>query len=233
MSESHFDRIADAYDDSLPPHVVDHYLRKRTTFIVEHCPPGSALDVGCGTGALGARLAVAGYEMVGVDPSEGMLAVLRSRAPGVRAVSGVGTALPFPADSFDLVLSVAVMHHIAAADEVRRTLSEMVRVAKPSGRILVWDHNPRNPYWGRLMARVPQDTGEERLIGEAELLQGLRDAGAVVLLSTQLSMVPDFTPRPMLRAAAAAERAVERTPLVRRLCAHNVILAAKPASRIR
>jgi hypothetical protein len=83
------------------------------------------------------------------------------------------------------------------------------------------------------MARVPQDTGEERLIGEAELLQGLRDAGAVVLLSTQLSMVPDFTPRTMLRAAAAAERAVERTPLVRRLCAHNVILAAKRASRIR
>jgi ubiquinone/menaquinone biosynthesis C-methylase UbiE len=233
MPESHFDRIADAYDDSLPPHVVDHYLRKRTTFIVEHCPPGSALDVGCGTGALAAQLAAAGYEMVGVDPSEGMLAVLRSRAPGVRAVSGAGTALPFPDDSFDLVLSVAVMHHIAAADEVRRTLSEMVRVAKPSGRILVWDHNPRNPYWARLMARVPQDTGEERLIGEAELLQGLRDAGAVVLLSTQLSMVPDFTPRPMLRAAAAAERAVERTPLVRRLCAHNVILAAMPASRIR
>ena len=52
----------------------------------------------------------------------------------------------------------------------------MVRVARPGGRILVWDHNPRNPYWGRLMARVPQDTGEERLIPERshthpELLQ--------------------------------------------------------------
>ena len=38
---------------------------------------------------------------------------------------------------------------------------------RPGGRVLVWDHNPRNPYWGRLMARVPQDTGEERLIPEA------------------------------------------------------------------
>jgi hypothetical protein len=110
---------------------------------------------------------------------------------------------------------------------VRRTLAELVRVARPAGRILVWDHNPRNPYWGRLMARVPQDTGEERLIPEAEVVAGLRGAGATILSSTQLGMVPDFTPRAALRAAASAERVVERTPLVRRLGAHNVILATK------
>jgi SAM-dependent methyltransferase len=162
-----------------------------------------------------------------------MLEVLRARAPRVRAVRGSGTALPFAEDSFDLVLSVATLHHIADAREVRRTLSEMVRVAKPGGLMLVWDHNPRNPYWGRLMARVPQDTGEERLIGEDELIGGLRDAGAEVVFSVQLGMVPDFTPRAMLGAAAAAERAIERTPLVRRLCAHNVILAAKHDGRTR
>ena len=65
--------------------------------------------------------------------------------------------------------SVATFHHIADPGDVRVTLAEMVRVARPGGRILVWDHNPRNPYWGRLMARVPQDTGEERLIGEHEV----------------------------------------------------------------
>jgi SAM-dependent methyltransferase len=176
---------------------------------------------------MAARLAGAGYELVGIDPSDGMLEVLRARAPGVRTVNGSGVSLPFADDSFDLVLSVAVMHHIAVPDDIRRTIAEMVRVAKPSGRLLVWDHNPRNPYWGRLMARVPQDTGEERLIAEVELLRDLRDAGARILLSTQLGMVPDFTPRRLLRAAAAVERAAEHTPLVRRLCAHNVILAAK------
>ncbi len=80
MSDSNFDRIAEVYDDSLPSHVVDHYLEKRTRFVVEHCPRGTALDVGCGTGALAARLADAGYEMTGVDPSEGMLGVLEQRA---------------------------------------------------------------------------------------------------------------------------------------------------------
>jgi hypothetical protein len=78
------------------------------------------------------------------------------------------------------------------------------------------------------MARVPQDTGEERLVPEAEVLGGLRAVGAEILRSDQLGLVPDFTPPWALGAAALAERAVEHTPLVRRLGAHNVVLAARP-----
>ncbi len=140
------------------------------------------------------RLASSGYEVVGVDPSEGMLEVLRRRSPEIRAIHASGTALPFSDDSFDLVLTVAVMHHIADPHDVRQTLAEMVRVVRAGGRVLIWDHNPRNPYWGRLMARVPQDTGEERLIGEAEIVAGLRCAGAQILDASQLGLVPDFTP---------------------------------------
>jgi SAM-dependent methyltransferase len=227
MSNSHFDTIAEVYDEALPAHVVEHYLRKRTRYVVEHCPRGKGLDVGCGTGVLATRLAQAGYQMSGIDPSDGMLDVLRARMPEIEAVQASGTELPFEDDSFDLVLTVAVMHHIADPGDVRRTLIEMVRVARPGGRIVVWDHNPRNPYWGRLMARVPQDTGEERLIPEEEVTGGLRAGGAEILASDQLGMVPDFVPERALRAAAAAERAVERTPLVRRLGAHNVVLATK------
>jgi SAM-dependent methyltransferase len=227
MSNSHFDAIAHVYDTSLPAHVVEHYLRKRVRYVLAHCPRGRGLDVGCGTGVLATRLAAAGYAMTGADPSDGMLAVLRSRAPEVEAVQASGVALPFDDGAFDVVLSVATLHHIADAGDVRATLGEMVRVTRPGGRIVVWDHNPRNPYWGRLMARVPQDTGEERLIGEEEVLGGLRAGGAEILRSDQLGMVPDFTPRRGLRAAALAERGVERTPLVRRLGAHNVVLAAR------
>jgi hypothetical protein len=77
------------------------------------------------------------------------------------------------------------------------------------------------------MARVPQDTGEERLIGADELLDGLVAAGAEPVLVARLGMVPDFTPRALIGAAAAAERVAEVTPLVRGICAHNVVLASK------
>ena len=225
MSEETFDRIAAEYDESLPAHVVAHYLEKRTDFIAASSPLGDGLDVGCGTGVLAARLAARGFSMTGLDPSEGMLEVMRADHPGVEAVRGSGDALPFADARFDLVLTVAALHHIAAPEAVRATLGEMVRVCRPGGRIVVWDHNPRNPYWKLLMARVPQDDGSERLVPEAEVLAGLEAGGALPLYSLPLGFVPDFAPPQLLPAARLAEAVVERTPLLRRLCAHNVIVA--------
>ncbi len=227
MSVSHFDQIAGEYDDALPAHVVEHYLQKRVAYVQAHCPRGDGLDVGCGTGVLAQRLVAAGYHMWGVDPSEGMLGVLAHDAPDVRAAVASGTELPFEDNRFDLVLTVAVMHHIAAPAAVQQTLIEMVRVLKPDGRLVVWDHNPRNPYWKLLMARVPQDTGEERLIPEREVLDGIRAGGGRVLSSDPLGFVPDFVPPRALALTARLETRVERTPGLRALCAHNVVLATK------
>jgi SAM-dependent methyltransferase len=225
VSGGTFDRIAGEYDESLPPHVVEHYLSKRVAFVQAHCPPGPTLDVGCGTGVLAERLAGAGYEMTGVDPSQGMLDVLTERAPSVTAVRGSGTDLPFDDDRFALALSVATLHHIADPEAVRKTLSEMVRVTRPGGRLLIWDHNPVNPYWRVIMSRVPQDDGSERLVGDAEIVEGLEAAGAEVLETRRLGFVADLTPRSLIRPAAGVERLVERMPGLRALGAHNVVLA--------
>ena len=233
MTRTHFDEIAADYDESLPAHVTTHYLDKRARFVRDRVPPpGQILDVGCGTGRLAARLAGLGYEVAGLDPSAGMLEVLRKQAPEVRAVQGSATEMPFGDAEFDLSFSIATMHHIADPVAIRDALAEMVRVVKPGGRILVWDHNPRNPYWPHLMERVPQDIGAERLIPLDELIAGLRAADAQPVCVSQLGLVPDFTPRPLLAAAAALERLAERTPLIRRRCAHNVVLAAKRCGAI-
>ena len=228
MHDTHFDRIAEHYDESLPRHVADHYLRRRAAYVAEHVPLGSRLlDVGCGTGRLAKRLAAAGYDVTGADPSTGMIEVLERNAPEVKAVVASGESLPFDSGSFGASYCVAVMHHVAEEGAVSRTLSEMVRVVQPGGLVLVWDHNPLNPYWRRLMARVPQDTGEERLIGRRELIAGLERAGAEILAAERLGAVPDFVSPRALPAAARLERVVERLPGVRGLCAHNVILARR------
>jgi SAM-dependent methyltransferase len=227
---SHFDDVADVYDQTLPVHVVEHYLAKRTRFIVSAFPPPARLlDVGCGTGALAERLVASAYEVTGLDPSAGMLEQVRARVPGIKTVQGSATQIPFGDDEFDLSVSIATMHHLRDAAAVHRALGEMVRVVRPGGRVIVWDHNPRNPYWPLLMKRLPQDRGNERLIPAGELVAGLETGGAEALRVTQLGMVPDFAPRRLIGAAAAGERIAERTPLLRRTCAHNVVVAQKPA----
>jgi ubiquinone/menaquinone biosynthesis C-methylase UbiE len=224
---SHFDEIAEHYDASIPEHVSAHYLEKRTKFVQEHSPGSRVLDVGCGTGVLAARLAELGFQAVGADPSQRMLDVMKRRAPGLEAVLASGTELPFPDGSFDLALSVAAFHHIADPEAIRSTVNEMARVVRPGGRVLIWDHNPRNPYWPYIMRRVPQDVGEERLIPLRELLDAVEAAGARPILVRETGLVPDFTPAWSLRPAAWIEGVVERAPLLRRLCAHNVVLAER------
>jgi SAM-dependent methyltransferase len=229
VEQTNFDAIAGIYDAVFPPHIIEHYLRRRASYVLRHAAAQgqSALDVGAGTGLLAERLSDLGLGVVALDPFPRMLGQLRCRRPDIETVVAHGDDIPFPDDGFDLTYSVAVMHHIAESDQVRRTLAEMTRVNWPGGRILVWDHNPLNPYWSLLMRRVPQDTGTERLVPLPELVAGLREAGADTVRTERLGLMPDFVPRWLLGPAAAVERAVEATPGLRRFCAHNVVLAIK------
>src|SRR5215210_5461038 len=229
LEQTNFDAIAEIYDSVFPPRIVEHYLQRRARYVLDHTAARgqSALDVGAGTGLLAERLSDLGLGVVALDPFTEMLGQLQRRRPAIETVVAHGDDIPFPDATFDLTYSVAVMHHIAEPPLVWRTLSEMVRVTRPGGRILVWDHNPLNPYWSLLMRRVPQDTGAERLVPLPELIAGLRDAGAGIVRADRLGFMPEFVPRWLLNPATAVERTVEATPSLRRFCAHNVVLAIK------
>jgi ubiquinone/menaquinone biosynthesis C-methylase UbiE len=226
-----FDTIADIYDDVFAAHITEHYLRRRTDYLMQCAHggkgKGNALDVGAGTGVLAERLSASGREVVALDPFPQMLEQLRQRRPEIATVVAEGEAIPFPDASFDLTYSVAVLHHIAEPERVNRTLREMVRVTRPGGQIVIWDHNPLNPYWPWLMRRVPQDNGAERLVPLAEIISGLEDAGARVVRRERLGLLPEFVPKALMPLARVLERTVEGTPGLRCFCAHNVVLASK------
>jgi SAM-dependent methyltransferase len=91
------------------------------------------LEVGCGTGnyisAIFERL---GCRCGGLDPSVGMLATARERAPEIVFLQGKAESLPFDDQSLDLVFSVDVIHHVGDRSAFFR---EAMRVLTPGGRI--------------------------------------------------------------------------------------------------
>ena len=109
-------------------------------------PGERALDLGCGTGTLAIRAALRApaSNVTGVDGDPDVLALARAKAARSGATiqfdHGRVDGLPYGPDSFDLVVSSLVFHHLST-DCKRRTLSEVSRVLRPGGRFVLadWD----------------------------------------------------------------------------------------------
>jgi ubiquinone/menaquinone biosynthesis C-methylase UbiE len=120
-------------------------LRQRAALLARLQPGETVLDVGCGTGTLALdvqrRVGSAG-RVVGIDPGTEQIA--RARAKAVRHdVSiafqvGVIEQLAFPDQTFDVVLSTLMMHHLPKSLKVQG-LAEIARVLKPGGRLIIAD----------------------------------------------------------------------------------------------
>jgi SAM-dependent methyltransferase len=226
MAQNHFDLVADEYDSVFEPHIRDHYAARRVALFESLCPQkGRVLDYGCGTGLLGERLISRGFDVFGTEYSDRMFEKARSR--GLKGDLLRNGRIPFEDHAFDLVYCVAVFHHLETPENVRRAIHEMVRVTKPGGSIVIWDHNPLNPFWPILMKRWPQDNGDERLVALEEILGGLRDQPIARISWWRSGWMPEFIPRMGMPLMTLAERLLESTPGIRRYSAHNVVVATR------
>ncbi len=110
-----------------------HYHR----VILDAIPAGcaTALDVGCGTGALTRRLRAAGLRVTGLDRDEPCIRVARAHpaAAGIGYLVGDIGRAPLQPGSFDLVTSVAMVHHIDA----ELALKKMSALLRPGGTLAV------------------------------------------------------------------------------------------------
>ena len=108
---------------------------------IEISPDSRILDVAGGTGQLGRHLARTGATAVIVDLTDAMLAAgLRSvqeeGRDDVVFVRGDATALPFPDDQFDVVVSRFALHHM---DDPGQAIGEMARVCRDDGSVTLID----------------------------------------------------------------------------------------------
>ena len=103
------------------------------------------LDIGCGDGAFTTELARRGALATGLDVDPAMLAAARQRsrqeALPLQLVEGRAEALPFQDGTFDVALAVTSLCFV---QDTRRAISEMARILRPGGRLIIGELGRRS-----------------------------------------------------------------------------------------
>jgi len=144
------------------------------------CGPGSQVfDAGCGTGQWGVALALAGYQVRGIDISPGMISAARDRAAGHAlgedaASFQVGDldATGYPDASFDAIMCRLVLDFVPSPGQV---LTEFRRVLRPGRRLVLWVLGAASPVkrddWRRYLPGASGPSVRNQLLPwEAEAL---------------------------------------------------------------
>jgi len=219
----HFDEIAAEYDEQFSTHVWQHLLAGKLAIIESAIVPNLGkkaimLDLGCGLGRQSQEMIRRGYRVTGVDISERLLR--HAAAAGVPVASGDVLRLPFADETFDVVYTIGVLHHLPNGESQREACKEARRILKRGGQFLVHESNPRNPlfrfYMGYVFPLLKSiDEGTELWIHPRTWNSV---SGFAVRDVRYFTFLPDFVPRALMRPLGALEKRLESS----RLRSHSV-----------
>jgi ubiquinone/menaquinone biosynthesis C-methylase UbiE len=153
-----YDSFAEGYAASNENSLVNAYYEQPAMLALAGDVNGRrVLDAGCGSGALLKALRDQGGIVTGIDKSAGMLELARRRLGDDDSadlqVAELGSPLPFPDEMFDDVTASLVLHYL---EDWRPALTELRRVLKPAGRLLVSVNHPfAENLWHRQVGLEP------------------------------------------------------------------------------
>lgn len=140
-----FDKQAAGYDQNIKMHGyrfnVHQDYDKALSKVAERIQlqAGSVcLDIGVGTGNLGAKFLSENTKVIGVDQSEKMLQVCKEKHPSMETRLGHFLALPLLDNHVECIVSSYALHHLTD-DEKILAIKEMDRVLKSEGQICIVD----------------------------------------------------------------------------------------------
>lgn len=140
------------------------------------------VDVGTGLGLFEKYLTPAFKNIFAVDLSFEMLKVARVINPfnskGSAYVQGNAYELPLENDHADLIFMSCVLHHMED-HEIESAIAELVRVCKPGGFIVFFEHNPLNLFTQLVVKTTPLDNNA-RLIRCNRLELSAKQAGLAI-----------------------------------------------------
>ncbi len=162
----------------------------------------TVLEVGCGTGVIAGELAsLTSARIIGLDLNIRALAFARRQGDDASYVQGDAHILPFPDDSFDVVVCHYLLLWLA---DPARGVREMARVVRPAGPVLACaepDYGGRVDYplemvpLGRLQAEALRRQGADpelgRRLGELFVAAGLQATVGVMAGGWSLPASPD------------------------------------------
>ena len=194
----YYEELWQQLPDPLDP--PDRELRVR--FLAAHVASGErVLDLGCGDGWMCAELAALGAQPLGVEIADAAVQRARRHHPELEfRLAEIGGELPIEDNAIDVVWASEVIEHVA---DTARWLSEVRRVLRPRGRLLVTTPNHSRL---RLLAggidRFSEPLGDHLHLYVASSLRGvLNDFGFAEIKIGQLGGPP--LARRMLTARAA------------------------------
>jgi ubiquinone/menaquinone biosynthesis C-methylase UbiE len=175
LSCMNYDDVASEYDRRYAMH---EFSGIASTLLSLRGKGTRVLELGCGSGHWLRAMAAAGFEVAGIDPSQGMLDLASNRVRGDLR-RGRAEELPWPDGSFDAVFAVNALHHFVAPAAAAR---EAFRVLRGGGTFLSIGLDPHAELGRWYVYEFFPETihaDRERLAPESQRIEWLRAAGFV------------------------------------------------------
>lgn len=185
-SSSLYDNIGLGYNSTRQ---ADPYITEKLVRLLLPKPNGLYMDIGCGTGNYTIAFANKGYTFYGVEPSEKMLNIAKSRNGKVNWLSGLAENISVGDNMFDGVIATLTIHHWR---DINKAFKEIYRVLNDNSKFVIFTSTPQQMkgYW--LNHYFPKMLGDSILqMPSFEIIENAAVEAGFVITKTEKYFIPD------------------------------------------